>query len=134
MPRAKPRILLADDEPALRAAIGEYLGCCGWEVHAVASVAEARRLLDAGDYAAVITDLRFSGPEGVEGLEVVKAARTRDRRVPVVVITGHGTPEAESAARRLGADLFVPKPVSLWELANLVRGWAASREPESAAP
>lgn len=123
MSRAKPRILLADDEPALLAAIGEYLGCCGWEVHAVSSAEEAKRLLLTEAYAAVITDLRFSGPQGTEGLAVVEAARRRLTKVPVIVLTGHGTEEAEARARGLGADLFVPKPVSLWELANLVRGW-----------
>lgn len=117
---------MADDEPALLAAIGEYLGCCGWEVHAVRSAQEATRLLLTEDYAAVITDLRFSGPESTEGLTVVKAARSRLAKIPVVVLTGHGTDEAEASARRLGADLFVPKPVSLWELANLVRGWGAT--------
>jgi len=110
----KPRILLADDEPALLAAIGEYLGCCGWEVHAVQTADEAKRLLQSESYAAVITDLRFS---------VVAAARERQARIPVVVLTGHGSDDTETLARKLGADLFVPKPVALWELANLVRGW-----------
>jgi len=119
----KPRILLADDEPALLAAIGEYLGCCGWEVHAVQTADEAKRLLQSESYAAVITDLRFSGPEGTEGLRVVAAARERQARIPVVVLTGHGSDDTETLARKLGADLFVPKPVALWELANLVRGW-----------
>jgi len=121
--RAKRRILVADDEPDLLAALEEYLGCCGYEVHAVRSATEAERLLRTEDYAAVITDLRFSGPGGQEGLAVVEAARRRLADIPVVVMTGHGTPEAEAQARQLGADLFVPKPVALWELANLVRGW-----------
>jgi DNA-binding response OmpR family regulator len=124
--RAKQRILVADDEPALLAAIQEYLRCCGWAVDAVDSAEKARTLLKTRAYAAVITDLRFSGPDGEEGLAIVKAARGQPKRVPVVVMTGHGTPEAEGEARRLGADLFVPKPVALWELAALVRGWGAA--------
>jgi len=124
--RAKRRILIADDEPDLLAAIREYLGCCGFEVHAVRSAREAEQLLRTEDYAAVITDLRFSGPSSKEGLAVVEAARRRLSHIPVVVMTGHGTPEAEAQARRVGADLFVPKPVALWELANLVRGWGAA--------
>jgi two-component system C4-dicarboxylate transport response regulator DctD len=127
MGMVKPRILLADDEPALLAAIGEYLGCCGWEVHAVQSADEAMRLLQTESYAAVITDLRFSGPEGTEGLSVVAAARKRQTGIPVVVLTGHGSDDAETLARNLGADLFVPKPVALWELASFVRGWGAAK-------
>jgi DNA-binding response OmpR family regulator len=124
--QSRRRILVADDEPALLAAIREYLRCCGWDVDAVDSAEKARHLLETRAYMAVITDLRFAGAEGEEGLAIVKAARGLHQRVPVVVMTGHGTPEAEAEARRLGADLFVPKPVALWELAALVRGWGAA--------
>jgi CheY-like chemotaxis protein len=123
---AKLRILVADDEEGVLFALKEYLGCCGWEVDAVLSPTEAQRLLESRDYAAVITDLRFSGPAGDEGLAVVRAARTRNPDAPVVVMTGYGSPEAEREARRLGVDAFVPKPVPLWELARLVQGWAAA--------
>jgi DNA-binding NtrC family response regulator len=74
----------------------------------------------------VITDLRFSGPAGEEGLAVVRAARARQPEAPVVLMTGWGSPEAEREARRLGVAAFVPKPVPLWELARLVQGWAAA--------
>jgi CheY-like chemotaxis protein len=120
------RILVADDEEGVLFALKEYLGCCGWEVDAVLNPAEAQRLLETRDYAAVITDLRFSGPAGNEGLAIVRAARTYNPGAPVVVMTGYGSPDAEKEARRLGVDAFVPKPVPLWELARLVQGWAAA--------
>lgn len=123
---ARLRILVADDEEGVLFALKEYLGCCGWEVDAALSPAEAQRLIESRDYAAVITDLRFSGPGGNEGLAIVRAARTRHPDAPVVVMTGYGSPEAEREARRLGVDAFVPKPVPLWELARLVQGWAAA--------
>jgi DNA-binding NtrC family response regulator len=122
---AKLRILVADDEEGVLLALKEYLGCCGWEVDAARTAWEAERLLKAGSYAAVITDLRFSGPTGTEGLAIVRAARAHNPDAPVVVMTGCGSPEAEAAARRLGVDAFVSKPVPLWELARLVQGWAA---------
>jgi two-component system response regulator PilR (NtrC family) len=123
---AKLRILVVDDEEGVLFALKEYLGCCGWEVDAVLSPTEAQRLLETRGYAAVITDLRFSGPAGDEGLAVVRAARAHHPEAPVVVMTGYGSPEAEREARRLGVDAFVPKPVPLWELARLVQGWAAA--------
>jgi CheY-like chemotaxis protein len=123
---AKLRILVADDEEGVLLALKEYLGCCGWDVDAAHTATEAQRLLETRGYAAVITDLRFSGPTGAEGLSIVRAARTHSPDAPVVVMTGYGSPEAEAEARRLGADAFVPKPVPLWELARLVQGWAAS--------
>jgi DNA-binding NtrC family response regulator len=122
---ARLRILVADDEEGVLFALKEYLGCCGWEVDAARTAAEAERLLETKGYAAVITDLRFSGATGTEGLAIVRAARAHNPGAPVVVMTGYGSPEAEKEARRLGVDAFVPKPVPLWELARLVQGWAA---------
>jgi DNA-binding NtrC family response regulator len=121
----KLRILVADDEEGVLFALKEYLGCCGWEVDAALTAAEARRLLETRGYAAVITDLRFSGSSGSEGLSIVRAARAHHPGAPVVLMTGYGSPETEEEARRLGVDAFVSKPVPLWELARLVQGWAA---------
>jgi DNA-binding NtrC family response regulator len=126
MGEAKLRILVADDEEGVLFALKEYLGCCGWEVDAVLDPIEAQRLLATKGYAAVITDLRFSGSAGNEGLAIVRAARKHHPGAPVVLMTGFSSPEAEGEARRLGVDAFVPKPVPLWELARLVQGWAAT--------
>ena len=126
MAESRLRVLVADDEESVRLMLKEYLGCCGWDVDAAQSATEAERLLETRTYAAVITDLRFSGPSGTEGLGIVRAARTHNPDAPVVVMTGYGSPDAEAEARRLGVDAFVPKPVPLWELARLVQGWASS--------
>ena len=127
MGESKLRVLVADDEEGVLLILKEYLGCCGWEVDA----AQHRHgrpsgFLETRAYAAVITDLRFSGPSGREGLAIVRSARTHNPDAPVVVMTGYGSPDAEAEARRLGVDAFVPKPVPLWELARLVQGWAVS--------
>jgi two-component system, NtrC family, response regulator HydG len=126
MGESKLRVLVADDEEAVLLILKEYFGCCGWEVDAAQSATEAQRLLETRAYAAVITDLRFSGPSGNEGLAIVRSARTHSPEAPVVVMTGSGSADAEAEARRLGVDAFVPKPVPLWELARLVQGWAVS--------
>jgi CheY-like chemotaxis protein len=120
------RILLADDEEAPLLVVREYLRCCGWDVDAVRSVEEAREMLQSRGYSAVITDLRFTGPQSADGMTIVKLAREHNPQAPVVVMTGYFSPEAEAEARRLGVDAFVPKPVPLWELARLVQGWAAA--------
>ena len=133
MSESKLRVLVADDEEGVLLVLKEYLGCCGWEVDAARTATEAERFLEARSYAAVITDLRFSGPTGKEGLAIVRAARTRNPGAPVVVMTGYGSPDAEAEARRLGVDAFVPKPVPLWELARLVQGWAPRAEAGPAA-
>lgn len=131
MGQGRVRILLADDEEAPLLVVEEYLRCCGWEVDAVRSVSEARALLESRGYSAVITDLRFTGPQSCEGMTIVKLARKHNPTAPVVVMTGFFSPEAEAEARLLGVDAFIPKPVPLWELARLVQGWAASKTASS---
>lgn len=74
MGSSKPKVLIADDEEDLLAVLREYLGCCGFEVHTARQPEEARSLLASGPYAVVITDLRFSGPEGK------RASTSRGRR------------------------------------------------------
>ena len=123
---SKLRILVADDEEEMLLVLGEYFGCCGWNVDTARTATEAERFLETREYAAVITDLRFSGPSGNEGLDIVRSARTHNPGAPVVVMTGYGSPDAEEEARRLGVDAFVPKPVPLWELARLIQGWATA--------
>jgi len=76
MRETRLRILVADDEESVLFALREYLGCCGWEVDTARNAIEARTLLETRGYSAVITDLRFSGPSGTEGLSIVRAART----------------------------------------------------------
>lgn len=125
MSEPRLRILVADDEEGVLLALGEYFGCCGWDVDAARTATEAERLLVSRRYAAVVTDLRFSGRTGEEGLSVVRTARSRQPDAPVVMMTGWSSPEVEREARRLGVAAFVPKPVPLWELARLVQGWAA---------
>ena len=67
MSESRLRVLVADDEEGVLLVLKEYLGCCGWEVDAARTATEAERFLETRTYAAVITDLRFSGPTGKEG-------------------------------------------------------------------
>jgi CheY-like chemotaxis protein len=128
------RILLADDEESALLVVREYLRCCGWEVDAVRTVEGARSLLESRSYSAVITDLRFSGPDSAEGMSIARLARQHNPEAPVVVMTGYFSAEAEQEARNLGVDAFIPKPVPLWELARLVQGWASKRNDPEAQP
>jgi len=120
MGRSKPKVLIADDEEALLVVLREYLGCCGFEVHTAREPEEARDLLAFGPFAVVITDLRFSGLEGEEGLEIARAARERWPDGRVVLMTGYPSPQVEQAAREIGVEALLPKPVPIWDLARIV--------------
>jgi DNA-binding NtrC family response regulator len=119
------RVLVVDDDPRIRRAYQAYLSSAGYEVTATGSLREARACLARHGWDVVIVDLCL-GPDGADGLELAEqVARRRGR--PVLVVTAYGEPIFGRAAARLGADLFLHKPVSLDWLEEVVRDALAER-------
>lgn len=120
------RLLIVDDEAAIRFALSEYFRENGWLVDAAAEKEEAEALLSCTEYAVVIADLRLTGIYGVEGLDIVQWSRHLRPETRVVLLTGNGTPEIEEEARRRGADAFLHKPLPLPRLRDVVESLAGS--------
>jgi two-component system response regulator GlrR len=123
-PQRKERILVVDNDPALRRLLSIRLGVAGYEVE---SVNDARAALDACMRSRphlVITDLRMPG---MDGLALLKELKTRWPDLSVIMLTAHGTiPEAVQATRH-GAFGFLVNPVAKAELLGQVqRAIAAS--------
>jgi len=119
------RLLIVDDEAAIRFALVEYFRGSGWTVDAASEKEEAEALLATTPYAVVIADLRLTGIHGVEGLDIVQWSRHLRPETRVVLLTGNATPEIEAEARRLGADAFLQKPLPLPQLKAIVDGLVA---------
>ena len=106
----KRRILVIDDEKAIRETLSEVLTDEGYAVTAVESGEEGlRRLLDEA-YDLVFLDVWLRDRDG---LSLLEAADGRLREVPVVMISGHANVETAVRAVRLGAYDFLEKPLSL---------------------
>jgi CheY-like chemotaxis protein len=118
--KAPGRLLVVDDEAAIRFALTEYFRESGWNVDAAAEKEEAEALLACTEYAIVIADLRLTGIYGVEGLDIIEWSRHLRPETRVVLLTGNGTPEIEAEARRRGADAFLHKPLPLTQLEAVV--------------
>ncbi len=114
------RLLIVDDEAAIRFALSEYFRENGWAVDAASEKEEAEALLSCTEYAVVIADLRLTGIYGVEGLDIIQLSRHLRPETRVVLLTGNGTPELEAEARRRGADAFLNKPLPLPQLEAVV--------------
>jgi len=119
-----PRILVVDDEEAIRFAVGEFFSTAGYLVDVACELADARTLLDRATYAVVIADLRLSESAGSEGLEVVSYVRERCPSTRIIVLTAYGSPAAEREARRRGVDAFLEKPQPLTEIERIVSDFA----------
>jgi DNA-binding NtrC family response regulator len=112
---ATASLLVVEDNATLRRAIVRALaGRCERIEEAEDCAAARERIARADDaFSVVITDLRL--PDG-SGLEVLRAARARDTRSAVVLMTAHGSVEAAVEAMREGAVDFLQKPFELAEL------------------
>jgi two-component system, OmpR family, KDP operon response regulator KdpE len=105
-------LLVVEDEFAMATVITEGLLARGYEVHTVASGADALAVATDVAVAAVILDL---GLPDMDGLEVCRAIRAWSE-VPIIVVTADGAEDRKIAALDGGADDYVTKPFSMREL------------------
>jgi two-component system, NtrC family, response regulator AtoC len=113
-----PHLLLVDDEPALRGLTAERMVDRGFEVVEAASGEEALELLDQFAFDLIITDLRLPG---IDGTQVIDAARQRYPAIVAIVITGYGTVRDAVDAIKKGASDFIAKPFHFDELMHVVQ-------------
>ena len=114
-----PRILVADDEESNLSILQKILGKAGFDVEAARSGPEALDTMrDGPAYDVLLTDLRMPG---MDGIELLKAARTIAPETEVVVMTAFGTVEVAVEAMQEGADDFLTKPLEKRGLLKTVR-------------
>lgn len=112
-------ILLAEDKDSLGRMLVEALSAEGFEVDLAGSGTEAiRRIREGKRYAAVLTDLRLPGADGIA---VLSESKEVDPTCPVIVMTAFGTIENAVAAMKLGAWDFIQKPLDIDHLLLLLR-------------
>jgi len=110
------RILVAEDNGALRSAIVTALRACGGEVEDFSDGGHATRRLEDRSlerFDVVLTDLRLPG---ADGLAVLRAAQLRQPRTAVLLMTAYGNVATAVEAMRLGAFDFLEKPFALADL------------------
>ena len=112
------RVLVIDDDAALRLAIVKILRKEGHTVVAAADGREGLRHLEGDQFHVVLTDLRMEGPDG---LEVLRRVREASPLTQVILITAHGTIEDAVAAMKQGAYDFLVKPVERPQLVATVQ-------------
>jgi len=117
---SNPRVLVADDQPDVIAALRLLLRGAGLEADAASSVQDVRDRLNNRAYDLLLMDLNYARDttSGAEGLELLAEVHARDRHLPIVVMTGWGSIDTAVEAMRRGAKAFVPKP---WENAALTQ-------------
>ncbi|HUT54491.1 MAG TPA: response regulator [bacterium] len=107
------RVLLVDDEEIVHVTIGGYLRDCGHAVDDAAAADEALARLTRGDYDLALVDLQM--PD-MDGFTLLARMREQGHRLPVILMSGHGSDELKEQALRQGAAVFMHKPIKLREL------------------
>ena len=104
----KPRILVVDDEPAVRDALRQVLEYEGMDIRTAGSGGEGLTLFEEFRPHVVVLDVKMAGLDGLEVLARLKAA---DPGATVVMISGHGTIATAVEATQRGAFDFLEKPL-----------------------
>jgi two-component system nitrogen regulation response regulator GlnG len=117
-----PRILVLEDDPAIRDAVVEALSRRRYAVVAAATVDEFRRILDSGPAALALLDRHVRGEDSAA---LVADIATRHPHVPVVVMSSDSSPESVAHVMGMGAKGFLGKPFPLTVLVTTVEGLVA---------
>ncbi len=104
-----PRVLVVDDDPVVGRSFDRVLSERGYAVITAANGQEALDRMAREDYDMVFTDIRMPGMDGIDVAAKIKA---RQPWMPVVIVTGYGTEDAQARARELGVSGFLHKPLS----------------------
>ena len=127
------RVLVADDEAAIRDSLRRYLEMDGAEATTAEDGLAARRCLQEQAFDAAIVDLKMPGQDGLELLRWIRAERPR---LPVLMISAFGEVADAVTAMKLGAADYVVKPFDpeelLLRLGKLVEARALRDEAEAA--
>jgi len=108
------KILVVDDEPDIRSLIKEILEDETFEVAVAEDATQADNVREEFDPDLILLDIWMPGIDGITLLK--QWNESGQMKVPVIMISGHGTVETAVEATRLGAYDFIEKPLSLAKL------------------
>lgn len=120
------RILIAEDDSDLALGLKNNLEIEGYEVEVAGDGENALRRATEWQPALLILDLML--PK-IEGLQLLRSLRTRDREISVLILTARGDEADKVRGLKLGADDYVTKPFGLLELLARVESVLRRRAP-----
>ncbi len=124
------KILIVEDEPAIRELIAVNLRHAGYTVSEVETAEAARLQLDAGLPDLVLLDWMLPGQSGIEFARKLRA-EARTAKLPIVMLTARAQEGDKLQGFDVGADDYVTKPFSPRELLARVRALLRRASPEA---
>jgi DNA-binding NtrC family response regulator len=114
---AKNRILVVDDEEALRIVLSAELEGEGYQVASAADGQDAINILATKEFDLILLDIKMPN---VDGFEVLKYCKEHCPKTKVVMLTGFADLKNAIESKKLGAEDFVSKPYDLVDLLTTV--------------
>src|SRR5215471_7608227 len=118
MSNPSAKILLIEDDPAIATTLRRVLTDEGYETTSETTGEGGLVAARQGDFDVVITDLKLPG---LSGLQLVRELHPDHPRLPVLMMTAHGTTETAIEAIQAGAFDYILKPFEITELLRLVK-------------
>ncbi len=107
------RILVVEDEEAIRTGLIDVLVFHGFEVDSAATGPDGLRKALTGKFDLILLNVMLPG---MDGYEICDRIRTEDRNQPIIMLTAKTSDEEIIQGLKLGADDYVPKPFSIQQL------------------
>jgi DNA-binding response OmpR family regulator len=117
------RVLVVDDEPAIRALVAKIVDRAGFPVDSARDGAEAIEKLDAREYAVVVVDLMMPN---IDGFGLIEYLKTRRNERPAVIVISAGDPGAFRQLDGAMVHSIVRKPFDIDVLGDLITAAARS--------
>ena len=114
------RILVVDDDPDIQQLLHDRLRASGYQPYTALDGRQALEMLQAEEFDGVLLDI---GIGHIDGLEVLRHVRTKNQRMPIIMITASGSQELATKAIGLGAQAYVLKPFDASELQQALETW-----------
>ena len=114
----KRRVLIVDDDPEFRKAMGRMFERSGYDVEIAGDGQEALKEISNKTYDLIISDLRM--PK-LDGVELMGEIRRRGLVTPIIFLTAYGEVESYMDLMNLGAFEYVNKPVKSQEILDVAR-------------
>jgi len=121
--KASPFIVVVDDEVSICRALKRLIMSVGFEVNTFGSGVDFLESLSLRCPDALVLDLHMPG---ISGYDVQARLTQAGHKLPVIVITGHDTPQSRERALDAGASVYLRKPVDEKELLDAIRSVTSS--------
>lgn len=104
------KIILAEDNDLLRKSLSYFLESKGFEVDQFSNGKEALEAIKNNPYEIILTDINMPG---ISGMEITQFVRTKlSLSTPIIIFTSSNVEQTELDSFDMGANEFIPKPVS----------------------